>query len=97
MEQPKRKSVAGPVHLANAQPVHETPAGLSPQKKTEQDAGEVIVKGTVETGAGFKKARGPKDTTTIEGRATIIGSAESTADQLCCHYNEDYSMIAGVE
>ncbi|KAL3267739.1 hypothetical protein HHI36_006866 [Cryptolaemus montrouzieri] len=33
MEQPKRKSVAGPVHLANAQPVHENPAGLSPQKK----------------------------------------------------------------
>lgn len=70
MDQPKRKSVAGPMHLASAQPTHE--AGVGPVKKTEDTA--EAVKGPAETG-GFKKTKGPKDTTTIEGRAIILGSA----------------------
>ncbi|XP_045475195.1 uncharacterized protein LOC123681048 [Harmonia axyridis] len=93
MDQPKRKSLAGPMLLAAAQPTHEVAAGLSPSKKADQETGEGI-KGPAETG-GFKKTKGPKDTTTIEGRAIITGSAECTADQLCCQYNEDFTMYAG--
>lgn len=91
ISQPKRRSLAGPT---NAQPFHEAdPGPIHTTKPTDKEDSTSIK--TVDPSIGYKRIKAPKDTTTIDGKAQIIGTAECPVEQLCCKYNEDFSLYSG--